>query len=314
MREDGDQENFGKTLRRYRWVAGLTQEELARQSGLSVRAVSDIERGHTSRPYARTIRLLADALELDEPARTRLMSAVHDAEEAGEEAAGEEAAAERQQLNGHLHEAADGTGATVPVAAGAVPAVQGSRDKRSWQHPGSRAGRTRLAAATATVVVAGGLAGWAMVNDHVQMTPTAASKLQSSRVRDPVSEGGSPDGAQCDDQDDQGTVDLSSSAVQGTNGTFWGTLEVRYSYRCDSVFTHFDPSPAVPETKAVTVTLKILGPDGKAQVSNASGSDQSQNTNMLPISNGCAQGLVILLKLGRELASAITSCQAAPSS
>jgi len=90
---------------------------------------------------------------------------------------------------------------------------------------------------------------------------------------------------------------------------------VRYSYRCDSVWTRFDPSPAVPDTKAVMVTLKIIGlPDGQDQVSSASGSDQTQNTNMLPLSNGCAQGLVILNKLGRELASASTTCQAPPSS
>jgi hypothetical protein len=164
--------------------------------------------------------------------------------------------------------------------------------------------------ATAAAALAAGLAGWAMVSDHPQPNPTA-----TSRPRPPVSDAASPhDVSQCDEDDQDGTVDLSSSTVQGSNGTFWGTVEVRYSYRCDSVWTRFDPSPAVPDTKAVMVTLKIILPDGQDQVSSASGSDQTQNTNMLPLSTGCAQGLVILLKLGREVASATTICRAAPSS
>lgn len=42
-------QRFGAVLRRYRSVAGLTQEELARRSGLSLRAISDMERGRTAR-------------------------------------------------------------------------------------------------------------------------------------------------------------------------------------------------------------------------------------------------------------------------
>jgi transcriptional regulator with XRE-family HTH domain len=42
---------FGVLLRRYRYVARLTQEELAAKSGLSIRAVGDMERGRTGRPY-----------------------------------------------------------------------------------------------------------------------------------------------------------------------------------------------------------------------------------------------------------------------
>jgi hypothetical protein len=109
-------------------------------------------------------------------------------------------------------------------------------------------------------------------------------------------------------------VNLTSSLVHGSNGTFWGTMEVLYSYRCASVWTRFDPSPAVSDTKAVMVTIKIIGlPDRKDLVSSASGTDETQNTNMLLLRNGCAQGSVILLKLGMELASATTACQAPPS-
>jgi tetratricopeptide (TPR) repeat protein/transcriptional regulator with XRE-family HTH domain len=62
-------------LRRYREQACLTQEEVARRSGLSVRALSDMERGRTARPLVRSVRLLADALELDPQARAGLVAA-----------------------------------------------------------------------------------------------------------------------------------------------------------------------------------------------------------------------------------------------
>jgi tetratricopeptide (TPR) repeat protein/transcriptional regulator with XRE-family HTH domain len=67
---------FGELLRQYRAAACLTQEEVAHRSGLSVRAVRDMERGRTARPFGRTVRLLAEALELGEPARLRLVSAL----------------------------------------------------------------------------------------------------------------------------------------------------------------------------------------------------------------------------------------------
>jgi tetratricopeptide (TPR) repeat protein/transcriptional regulator with XRE-family HTH domain len=64
---------FGNTLRQQRRIAGLTQEELAGQSGLSVRAISDLERG-SSRPYRRTAESLALALGLHEPTRDRFLA------------------------------------------------------------------------------------------------------------------------------------------------------------------------------------------------------------------------------------------------
>ena len=38
-------QSFGDLLRGYRLAAGLTQEELAAQAGLSARGLSDLERG-----------------------------------------------------------------------------------------------------------------------------------------------------------------------------------------------------------------------------------------------------------------------------
>ena len=72
-------ELFGSLVRRYRTVATLTQEELATRAGLSVRAVSDMERGRTRRPFLRSVRQLADALELAPPERTQLIAAAEPA-------------------------------------------------------------------------------------------------------------------------------------------------------------------------------------------------------------------------------------------
>jgi tetratricopeptide (TPR) repeat protein/transcriptional regulator with XRE-family HTH domain len=55
---------FGELLRARRLAAGLTQEELAGQCGLSARALADMERSRTARPYRRSVALLADALGL----------------------------------------------------------------------------------------------------------------------------------------------------------------------------------------------------------------------------------------------------------
>ncbi len=66
---------FAVQLRRLREAAALTQEELAAQARLTAKAVGALERGERRRPYPHTVRALADALGLDEPARTRLAEA-----------------------------------------------------------------------------------------------------------------------------------------------------------------------------------------------------------------------------------------------
>jgi len=63
--------SFGLLLKRHRRSAGLTQEELAEQAGLSVRAISDIERS-VRHPRRDTAELLLDALELSVDDRARL--------------------------------------------------------------------------------------------------------------------------------------------------------------------------------------------------------------------------------------------------
>jgi tetratricopeptide (TPR) repeat protein/transcriptional regulator with XRE-family HTH domain len=66
---------FAAVLRRLRTGAQLTQEELARAANLSVRAVSDLERGVVATPHRDTVRLLADALHLIGPARAEFEAA-----------------------------------------------------------------------------------------------------------------------------------------------------------------------------------------------------------------------------------------------
>ena len=71
---------LGMLLRRHRMAAGLTQEELAERSGLSVRAISNIERGRTAGPYSRSVRMLAEALRLPDHVREQLQQAARPAE------------------------------------------------------------------------------------------------------------------------------------------------------------------------------------------------------------------------------------------
>ncbi|MER7844311.1 helix-turn-helix domain-containing protein [Kitasatospora sp. NPDC096077] len=70
-----DVPDVGPLLRRWRLRAGLTQEELAERSGLSSRAIRDLERGRVRRPRLSTVRLLAEAMGLTEQERSQLSEA-----------------------------------------------------------------------------------------------------------------------------------------------------------------------------------------------------------------------------------------------
>jgi transcriptional regulator with XRE-family HTH domain len=60
----------GAWVKSQRLASGMTQEELAVKSGLSVRAISNLERGRTARPHPRSLEALAVALGLPETAGT----------------------------------------------------------------------------------------------------------------------------------------------------------------------------------------------------------------------------------------------------
>jgi transcriptional regulator with XRE-family HTH domain len=66
--------SFAGQLRALRQAAGFTQEELATIAGLSVHAVSALERGERRRPHVETVRALSAALDLTAAARDALVA------------------------------------------------------------------------------------------------------------------------------------------------------------------------------------------------------------------------------------------------
>ncbi|WP_127502449.1 helix-turn-helix domain-containing protein [Actinoplanes solisilvae] len=66
---------FGVLLRRLRLAAGLTLEQLAQSSGVTDRAISDLERGVSRNPRLRTAEAVADGLKLDGRERAALLAA-----------------------------------------------------------------------------------------------------------------------------------------------------------------------------------------------------------------------------------------------
>ncbi|MFF3861400.1 helix-turn-helix domain-containing protein [Streptomyces sp. NPDC002209] len=73
-----DRPGFGEVLRGHRRAARLTLEQLAEVSGVSARTLSDMERGRSRGPHARTVTALTDALKLDDGAREGLIELARD--------------------------------------------------------------------------------------------------------------------------------------------------------------------------------------------------------------------------------------------
>ena len=71
---DRDARSFAARLKQARIAVAMTQETLASRSGVSVRAISDLERGVSGAPRVDTMMLLADALGLDGPERREFFS------------------------------------------------------------------------------------------------------------------------------------------------------------------------------------------------------------------------------------------------
>jgi len=70
----GARPSFGTQLKALRETAGFTQEELATIAGLSVHAISALERGERRRPHLETVRALSAALDLTDEKRDALLS------------------------------------------------------------------------------------------------------------------------------------------------------------------------------------------------------------------------------------------------
>src|SRR5688572_29986871 len=73
--DSGEREAFAQRLRRLRMAAGLTQQELAARAGVSVRAISDLEREINERPRRDTAAMLADGLHLAGAERDAFLAA-----------------------------------------------------------------------------------------------------------------------------------------------------------------------------------------------------------------------------------------------
>jgi hypothetical protein len=70
-----DSQGFGAELRARRRKAGLSQEELAERSGLSVRTIGNLERSRARWPHRGTLHRLAGALDLHGAARAEFLAA-----------------------------------------------------------------------------------------------------------------------------------------------------------------------------------------------------------------------------------------------
>jgi predicted ATPase/DNA-binding CsgD family transcriptional regulator/transcriptional regulator with XRE-family HTH domain len=73
---DGNESTtFRALLRQHRLAAGVSQAALAERAGLSLRGISDLERGARRSPYPDTVRRLADALHVSDSDRAGLLMA-----------------------------------------------------------------------------------------------------------------------------------------------------------------------------------------------------------------------------------------------
>lgn len=70
--------SFAERLRSLRISTGMTLEGLAASSGVSIRAISDLERGRSARPHPRTLEALTKGMDLDEEERAWLWAALLD--------------------------------------------------------------------------------------------------------------------------------------------------------------------------------------------------------------------------------------------
>lgn len=79
MTEQEPPDGLAQRLRAARQWAGITQEQLAGLSTVSVRAIRDLEQGRVRHPRRETLRLLADAMRLGDARRAALELAVEGA-------------------------------------------------------------------------------------------------------------------------------------------------------------------------------------------------------------------------------------------
>jgi transcriptional regulator with XRE-family HTH domain len=86
-------------------VAGLTQEEPAERSGVSVRAIANAESGRTTRPHRGSVQLIARALHLAGPEHAVFCAAGRGLTAALAEELGTEPGSEVRQLHEQILDA-----------------------------------------------------------------------------------------------------------------------------------------------------------------------------------------------------------------
>lgn len=143
---------FASLLRHYRLAAGLTQEELAERANLSVRGVSDLERGLRTSPRSETVDLLAAALALTPEDRAELDAAISRRRGPGIRPARRMLPAESTSLVGRADDAAR-----------AVQLLRGDVRLLTLTGPGG-VGKTRLALRVARLLEGEFTAGAAFVS------------------------------------------------------------------------------------------------------------------------------------------------------
>jgi transcriptional regulator with XRE-family HTH domain len=127
--------SFGGLLSRHRRRAGLTQEELAEQAGVSVPTIGNLERGGYP-PRRSTVDMLVTALHLPageaDELRTaaRRMRADDEADDAPEPLGSVLRPAEPAAVNGRVPDASTGPPASPPPATDAQPGVAHGRPHR----------------------------------------------------------------------------------------------------------------------------------------------------------------------------------------
>jgi transcriptional regulator with XRE-family HTH domain len=177
----------GAWVKSQRLAAGMTQEDLAGKSGLSVRAISNLERGRTARPHPRSLEVLAIALGLPETAGTAWAARLRadQARDASSQAPQQLPTADERGPQPHIVLTADSSGladdgeiarhaaaASPPAAMALLPLEQGDP---------SRIGSFRLLAR-----LGGGAMGEVFLAASRAGRPVAVKRVRAEYARDVV--------------------------------------------------------------------------------------------------------------------------------
>jgi tetratricopeptide (TPR) repeat protein/transcriptional regulator with XRE-family HTH domain len=138
-----DRPAFGALLQRFRYAAGLSQEELADHSSLSLSAVSALERGARRSPYRHTIAQLAEALDLS-PQEQALLEAAAKRQPRQNQATPASAEASADASSETTSAPGVYRGRHVLTKASAVPALVGRTQELAWLHHEIATGRPLL--------------------------------------------------------------------------------------------------------------------------------------------------------------------------